>query len=122
MEAKKSLQLKLEEVTARNGGALKIEDPALRTELQQFIRANITLSCKEGASLLGIREHQYYTVRSRMLGRQKKKEQRLKFRELKISPPERPQSQEITITTASGTKIEIFSLEAAVKILGILKC
>ncbi len=122
METKKSLQEKLGEITSRNSGALKIEDPALREELEQFIRANITLSCKEGASLLGIREHQYYTARSRMLGRQTKREQRLKFREVKISPPERPYSQEITITTAAGTKIETFSVEAAVKILGILKC
>lgn len=122
MEAKKSLQEKLGEITSRNGGALKIEDPTLRTELEEFIRANITLSCKEGAALLGIREHQYYTVRSRMMGRQKKKEQRVKFREVKISPPEKPYSQEITITTAAGTRIEIFSVEAAVKILGILKC
>ncbi len=122
MEAKKSLREKLEEITASNGGALKLEDPALRTELEGFMRANIALSCREGAALLGIREHQYYTARARMTGRQRKREQRIKFREVKISPPERPYSQEITITTAAGTKIEIFSLEAAVKILGILKC
>ena len=124
MENKKNLSEKLQEVIVRNNGMLKIEDPALREEFEEYIQANPALTCKKGAELLGIREHQYYTARARLLGRIKKRVQReqIKFQEVKVIPETKPRFEEIKIITASGTRIETTSVEAALKILGAIKC
>ena len=102
------LKNKIQNVIIKNNGVLRLGEP-LRGELERFISAS-KLNGKEGAELLGIKEHHWHTAKARLRKLQKPKP--VEFKEVKIE--NKPATKGLQIA------IDISSVEDAAKLIQAL--